>query len=713
MHKTARLIVLLLISTWATTGVFAQGGAKKKPQFVKAPGADLKQPIIWGSECESPDGTALRFGGCDQQADDGAAHTAIKVDGQWKVIVDELRKSNPLQEARGWVWAHRDRVKNIASVARRIFFQGAAAEEQAKQVATDLAPALAKVVQEVEALSGRIGPTLYGQTTGYHVGQGKLARVEVEKAEQALAGVNAALKGGVSADAIKALWTAQVALEQAAELLDCEPAPRALSPIAYDPKTKLFVIFGGDHLDYLTNDTWVFDPAKTQWEQRHPKTAPPPRANHTLTAAGDGKIRLSGGYKYNDIDIWYMGPLYQLLDDGDWVYDVAANTWTSEAGHAGVEPNQRTYRAKDELRPDHFLSGEKPDAAANEAKLAALPANTWVVMNPPVKLKQNRDWGSACIAADYDVMLRWSGGHSAHGGSDVPMYHFATNRWEMPFPIEFPLGQTYSNTSYPTGFNFNRRPWVSGHTYKNFGYDPAGKVMVFTGHNPWSYLFDPKAADWIGRSEKPALMNYGGSFYTLTLCTTDKGLYAWGGQYGSNNALHKWNSPERKWEAVKVTGAKLPGPAADHCGLAYDARRDRLIFFPKKYTDTLYALDCKTNVLSELKPGGANAAAGTVGFWRELACVPAADLIVVTGSSLAPAGEGNAALRPTLVYDCGANKWQALEIAGPHPAGKNGRDVSQGAVFDPKRALIWTTDTNGQVTVMRLEIAGARQVDVN
>ena len=83
------------------------------------------------------------------------------------------------------------------------------------------------------------------------------------------------------------------------------------------------------------------------------------------------------------------------------------------------------------------------------------------------------------------------------------MYHFATNRWELPFPIEFPLGQCYSNTSYPTGWNFNRRPWVSGHTYKSFGYDPTGKLMVFTGHNPWSYLFDPQVGDWVGRSKKP------------------------------------------------------------------------------------------------------------------------------------------------------------------------------------------------------------------
>lgn len=190
--------------------------------------------------------------------------------------------------------------------------------------------------------------------------------------------------------------------------------------------------------------------------------------------------------------------------------------------------------------PDYFLQGDRPDAAANEARLKALPLNTWVAMHPPQKPRVNRDWGSACIAPDCDVLLRWSGGHCAHGGSDVPMYHFATNRWELPFPVEFPLGQCYSNTSYPTGFNFNRRPWVSGHTYKSFGYDPTSKLMVFTGHNPWSYLFDPQAGDWVGRAKKPNLMCYDSSFYTLTLCSTDKDLYCWGGQYDRAVGMHKW-----------------------------------------------------------------------------------------------------------------------------------------------------------------------------
>src|SRR5204863_101849 len=105
-------------------------------------------------------------------------------------------------------------------------------------------------------------------------------------------------------------------LEQAAEALDAEPPPRALSPLAWDPAAKVFILFGGDHLDYLTNDTWTFDPEKRKWSMRHPKEAPPPRANHQLKAA-DGKVTLSGGYTYTS-NTDYVGGQYRDHNDGEW-----------------------------------------------------------------------------------------------------------------------------------------------------------------------------------------------------------------------------------------------------------------------------------------------------------------------------------------------------------------------------------------------------------
>ncbi len=462
------------------------------------------------------------------------------------------------------------------------------------------------------------------------------------------------------------------------------------------------MLFGGDHLEFLRNDQWLFDPATNSWQVRLPATAPPPRANHQLEATGDGKVKVSGGYTYYN-DIWYMGPPYQLHEDGEWTYDLATNKWTNSVGAKGVPADSRTYRAK-LFHPLTYVKGPKPDAAGTAKTLDALPANTWTVMNPPLKPKMNRDWGSACIDTDRDVMLRWSGGHSAHGGSDVIIYHFATNRWELPYPVELPLGQTYSNTSYPSGFNFNRRPWVTGHTYKNFGYDPVGKKMLFLGHSSWNYIFDPAVADWVGRLRKPRILSYRSCFYTLTVCTAGKDLYAWGGIYGHSVSLCKWDAAKRTWGQLKLTGAKLPGPQVDHCGMSYDAKRGRLILFPKKFGGTLYALNCKTNELSALKPAAGNDAAKKCSFWRELVYLPDADMILNIGQT-APGGV-------TLAYDCAGNRWVGLKIGGPNPAGKGGRNVSQGAVYDPKRKLVWATGARSQVWVLKPDVANAEKVDL-
>jgi hypothetical protein len=698
-----------VVTLTALLAVAASPDAKKKPKFTAAPGADLSKPVIWGSECETPDGRGLRFGGCDQRADDGAAHTQVKSGGQWTPLLADLRKANRLQAGCERLHLAGEELRQVLACYRNVYFHGLPADQQwafargFRQVKPSAAARLVPAWEEILRACG-----IQGAASAEVKARLQCCEQCRNKALAALQGRLGTASEEVMPQAMQAVFAAIVALQQGAEALDAEPAPRALSPIAYDAKHKLYVLFGGDHLDYMTNDTWVFDPARRRWEHRRPKSAPPPRANHTLTATGDGKIRLSGGFTHNNIDIWYMGPLYQFCDDGDWTYDVAADAWTSAAAAEGVEPDQRAYRTA-AFMPDYFMQGDRPDAAANEAKLRALPLNTWVAMHPPWKPRVNRDWGSACIAPDADVLLRWSGGHCAHGGSDVPMYHFATNRWELPFPVEFPLGQCYSNTSYPTGFNFNRRPWVSGHTYKSFGYDPGSRLMVFTGHNPWSYLFDPRLGDWVGRSEKPRPMCYDSSFYTLTLCTAS-GLYCWGGQYGHAIGMYQWQPETKTWKALKPTGVPLPGPECDHSGLAFDAKRERLILFPKKYAGKLYALDCGKWELAELTPGGANAAAATITFWRELAYVPQADAVLVVGASLAPPGGAKTGPRPSLAYDCKKNQWVVLDLGGTHPAGKDGRDVSVGCVYDGQRGLVWATDTNSEVYVLRLDTKTARKI---
>jgi len=624
--------------------------AQAQEKRYRLPSTDLKQRVIWGSTLEVPDGPSLAFGGQDQKSEDGNPHTRIKVDGAWKAVHEELRASNPLQKYHDRCRALRDLHKDLTSKARTRFFEGETGEPGVQP----------EVVRGIETLLSELpdGPP-----------KERLAKAKSEASTAAL----------------------QQLLELAAEALDAEPAPRALSPIAYDATTKLFVVFGGDHLDYLTNDTWVFDPEKRKWSMRHPKSAPPPRANHQLKAA-DGKVTLTGGYTYAP-NTDYMGGQYRDQNDGDWVYDIAADTWT---GGKAVSPDSRTYRTG-RLHPDFYAQAPRP--AAVELKLAP---NTWVKMNPPQLPALNRDWGTAVLDPDRDLILRWSGGHCAHGGTDVLQYHIRTNRWELCYPVEFPLGQLYTNTEYPEGVNFNRRPWVTGHTYQNYGYDPNLKKMLFTGRHEDCHVYDPTVGDWTGRFAKPKGMVHGDCFYTLTLTPTPEGLVCW----TKDGKLFRFEGKE--WIEKPLNGAKLPGSVVDNSTVVYDSKRERLIFARKGYGDKtgfsgeLHEVSVKTWAVASISPEGKEPAAG-IPYLCQIRYDVANDFFLVGG--LLKAGEDG--VRRTPAYDPAGNRWVSLKITGDDPSGKTGRNVSLGMMYDAKRKVFWAVDTNSQVYVLQLDVKTA------
>lgn len=666
--------------------------ADPKPRSYSLKPVDLKQPLIWSSECEGENGFRLGFGGQDQSAEDGLGHTRIRQgDAPWEIIHRDLRKAEP-QLAKRRVGAELivSRLKKAAATVRREYFQGRASEA-------------ANVAEMRDALNAAV-------TTGYleeldkevrdnpaTVAPVRVARDRLMEASTKVTEARRLLAAGEWANLLKSIREARVLAEQAAEALDAEPPPRALSPLAYDKKTKRFILFGGDRGDYLTNDTWVFDPAARKWSLRIPPSAPQPRAGHKLEAAGDGKVVLRGGYTYTS-STDYVGGQYRDVADGDWTYDLEANEWTGTS--PGVSPRERTYRAGPFL-PETYLDGPMPDTAAVGKQLKELPANTWVAMNPPKKPPLNRDWGSAVIDPDHDLILRWSGGHSAHGGTDVIQYHFATNRWELPIEVEFPLGQLYSNTSYPEGWNLNHRPWITGHTYQSYGYEHRTGQMIFVGQEKHAYYYDPLQGDWVGRAEKPQGMNYDSGYYTLTICRAGPhGLVCW----TAHGKLFQYGAEEKAWTELKLSGEKLPGSIVDNSTLTYDQERKRLLCFRKEYGDKtkydgqIHAVDLTTKSVTTLSPEGMNAAK-SISYLCQLRYDPDSDL-VLCGCTLPPDADG---FRRTPAYDCAKNRWISLKIGGADPSGKEGRNVSLGLMHDTRRGLFWAVDTKSEVFVLRLD----------
>src|SRR5436190_8878 len=244
---------------------------------------------------------------------------------------------------------------------------------------------------------------------------------------------------------------------------------------------------------------------------------------------------------------------------------------------------------------------------------------------PRGPITSSRPPGTAILDPYRDLILRWSGGHSAHGGTDVLQYHLATNRWELPNPVEFPLGQLYSNTEYPEGVNFNRRPWITGHTYQNYGYDPNLKKMLFAGRKEHCYVYDPEFGDWTGRFAKPKGMSYDSCFYTLTITSTPQGLVCW----THDGKLFRYQEPE--WKEIELQGQKLPGSVVDNSTVVTDWKRNRLLFARKSYGDKaeydglLPAVDLKSGTVSTVTPAGKEKAGG-IPYLCQLRYDPANDL---------------------------------------------------------------------------------------
>ena len=109
--------------------------------------------------------------------------------------------------------------------------------------------------------------------------------------------------------------------------LRVQPRPRALSPMVFDPVSQKILLFGGDGLDQLFADTWLYDPATRAWRECKPSLGPSPRFGHALVyLTKSRKLALLGGNGYTS-GVDYQAMLYRRLPWEVWTYDVAANAW--------------------------------------------------------------------------------------------------------------------------------------------------------------------------------------------------------------------------------------------------------------------------------------------------------------------------------------------------------------------------------------------------
>jgi hypothetical protein len=541
--------------------------------------------------------------------------------------------------------------------------------------------------------------------------------------------------------------------------LKVEPPPRALAPMVFDPATKKIVLFGGDRLDQLDADTWVYDCATRTWEERRPAVSPAPRFGHALLhLPKSGTIALLGGMTYTS-STSYQAMLYRPLPFEMWTYDVAGNEWRlvrrwesgapvqhptvaacaaasdddtvlfigrgeKGATHAawtcqadatahdaagtaefGVKPGTLTFRTG-AFDPAWYVKDvPAPDEAAAAALLKDLPPNQWVALQAPrwPENRQGGGWSTAALDTDREQILHLGGGHSSYFGNDVAHYDIRTGRWTISYRPQFALDFNY-DLSGPGPWAFNGGPW-GNHNYHAYAYDATRKRLVYV-RGAWTMFYDPATRTW-PRAEKQEQTPGDGSKYTTYLCPTPQGMVAWA-LLKSRPGLWRLEGAEG-WKPIQVTGEPLPVPVCDSSTIVHDTRRDRLLLTtppPKEggAVGQVWAVDLKSGEIKGLNPQGMDAIkAGRLA--REAVYLPKADLMMI-GALL----DVNSKLTVPF-YDGDKNRWLTAPMVGADfiNRGKPGCSVDLGLRYDAARDVVWgvlcSLRGKGALNVVRLDPA--------
>jgi hypothetical protein len=500
-----------------------------------------------------------------------------------------------------------------------------------------------------------------------------------------------------------------------------EPPLRCTAPIVYDRKNKVMVMFGGDNQAAALNDTWVYHCRERRWEERKPNPSPPPMFVPASAAVpGGGRVLVCGTNALTA----KRGQSATSANKETWIYDVSANTWRSTGNdlslrqyswltavgsekhgvvfllavgrkrrtyafrydpsgparkRKGAPPNTTVYKHAGQKKG--IESAPKPNRAAHERFLKALPSNQWVDPKPPASVA-NKTWGSATFDTDRGEVIYTGGGHCGYSGNDVAHYNVADNRWSLSWAPSFPPFLEGTNSTV-FGWSYGCRPW-SQHTYRWYAYDPQSKTMVFCPRQSprgrevllekdparavrhgkelkgsWTFVYDTAKREFYPPS-------FGRSFWChwgAALCGTPQGIYA---TDGKDKLYHGTVKGGRiTWKVAKNKVPRLKGGwHFEYMPLLYDSKRDRLLLFMghKKAVEVYER---------PLKAGGTwkkLATRGTVQIGREVVYNSRHDTVLL----LAPGGR-------LYAMDCTRNEWRELDT----PPKSHGSTVDAFMVYDP------------------------------
>ena len=685
---------------------------------------------IWGSMCYDPINKEILHAGGDGASWNVGTWALDIQSNAWRKLEFGSSKLKGLSApARQLRWQAKIL---LAACCNRFAISETEAEAKSDLVAqsTALASAADKFAKEITKAG----------LTGTDKAAGEVAIQRLASAAAALQAAGPGLSERIVPEKIAAVRAIRAIFEQVADALAVEPPGRARSQIAYDPAHRKIVLFGGDQLDRVLSDTWLYDCATRTWAQKFPEKGPAPRAGHVLAwLPKAGQIVLAGGYSRVDIpheiwsydvsaNVWKLllhipllparegnpvvhspnaprnaplpcgwGPCVQVgAVDGDDVlvcpslppgwYENSLITWAckvdpSKAAETGTATNASASGSYtfNRIDPATWEKAAKPDPEKTRQFLANLPTNQWTELPFPryAPGAQNR-WGTAAYDITRHQFLFWSGGHSTSVENDVSHFSVRGGLWTVGYHPDDPIEITYA--SVPTPFSFNDRPHLPMHTYHSYAYDSSADKMFYANR-----AYNPAAREWESAA-MTGLPPVGFGCDTL-LISSPHGVVCFSGK-----PPFIFDAKASQWKALPWEGDSPRFGSCDAGGGTYDYKRDCLWvstgngFFKYNFKAG------KGEALKGVKPRISHYDGVKLVFSREVVHVPDVDLFLVGCDGLA--------------WNPVDLKYYQVELPAMvdgKPVAKLAGDVCDGLVYDPELKLV-LVNKNSMFKVFALKL---------
>ncbi len=593
---------------------------------------------VWGSMAYDPvNEEILHAGGGDGSAEVSTWAYSIE-NNEWRQLEFGSEAMNELfAEAKGLRWQAKTLAGRCAS-RHQVAETEAEAEVDLTAEANKLAEAADELAASVEAAT--LAPN--------EQAAGEVAVQRLASAAAAVRAVGPRLGGDITPALIAEVRNAREIFERVADALSPLPPGRARSQIALDEKNEKIVLFGGDGLDRVLSDLWVYDCRTRTWEQRFPEVSPEPRAGHILAwLPKSERIVLAGGYSRTG------------LTQDIWAYDVAANRWTllmqaDPAQYQGPSVNARTvqvgavnqddvlvclhgndvWAAKidpaatidipeektvepgtyvfNPMSPATWEEAAEPDPDGMRRFIEDLPANQWTAFSFPMYAPGARNrWGTSAYDTDRHQFLFWGGGHATSKENDVAHFSIRGGFWTIGYNPDDPIERVYA--SQPTTLSFNDRPHVPMHAYKAYCYDPTVRMMIYP---PFAY--DPLARDWMPEHRYPGLQ-WRGVMHSLVE-STPRGTVVY-----SNRGLYRLDAEAGEWKQLPWDGPQIRRIWCDGSAMCYDSKRDALWTAD---ANSIVRYDFATGTSERIEVTKPEAIGNWL-LWREQVYLPKADLILL------------------------------------------------------------------------------------